>query len=97
MTTEWPFDDPTNVATFTSRQIISGDDWIYYVGHDEGDGAWQFHGKSGSCDGPDTVVVSLASVVKRDPSIRGLSDLPLGWCAWRDSPELEWRRAPQAK
>lgn len=38
----WPFEDPQNVAVFTVRSILDGDDWIYYVTHDEEDGAWQF-------------------------------------------------------
>ena len=92
---DWPFDDPPNVAVFTSKRIVEGTDWIYYVGHDADDGAWQFHGPSGPCDVDSAVLVSLKSVVQRDQSVRSLADLPVGWCAWREKPNGEWKRAPK--
>lgn len=95
MIPDWPFADPQNVAVFTSRQIIRGQDWIYYVGHDAEDGAWQFHGKMATSNEADAIVVSLRSIVERDPSIRLLADLPLGWCAWRETMDAVWFRAPQ--
>ena len=97
MRSDCPFGDAQHVATITSRQIIEGDDWIYYVGHDDDDGAWQFHGEGGPCEEADAVVVSLRSVVERDPTIRSLADLPLGWCAWRESPDSEGLRAPRQR
>ena len=39
----WPFDDPRNVAVFTSRFVVEEDHPIFYVTHDLEDGAWQFH------------------------------------------------------
>lgn len=44
----WPFAEQRNVAVFTHPDILSGDDWIHYVSHDEDDGSWQFLPESGA-------------------------------------------------
>ena len=92
----WPFEDPQNVAVFTVRSILDGDDWIYYVTHDEEDGAWQFHPRAGPTREQDARVVALRIVMILDPSIGELADLPLGWHAWRESPGRPWVREPKA-
>src|SRR5262245_46280006 len=92
----WPFQDPPNVAVFTGKEIAEGRTWIYYVSHDEDDGAWQFHGVDGPPrDEKDARVVSLRKIVELDPTIKSLADLPLGWCAWRDGQSREWQRQPK--
>ena len=88
----WPFADPPNVAVFTSKQILEGRDWIYYVSHDEDDGAWQFHPRDGSASESEAAVAGLKTMLELDPSLRQIADLPLGWCAWREDPKAEWRR-----
>lgn len=88
----WKFSDPPNVAVFTSTSIIEGTEWIHYVCHNEEDGAWQFHPQSGFTSEENARIVSLQSIVKRDPTISELSDLPLGWCAWRKTPTSKWER-----
>ncbi len=92
---KWPFDDPPNVAVFTSKKIIGGNDWIHYVTHDADDGAWQFHGYSGPTSEEDARIVGLGEIVKMDSTLKELHDLPLGWHAWRDSKESEWQIAKQ--
>ena len=42
MTPDWPFADPTNVATITVRQIVRDGQPILHVSHDHEDGGWQF-------------------------------------------------------
>ncbi len=88
----WPFADPPNTAVFTSRKVMSSADWVQYVTHDADDGAWQFHGPSSPTAEEDAVVVGLGSIVKRDPSLKELADLPLGWRAWRAAPSAPWQR-----
>lgn len=88
---EWPFQDPPNVAVFTSKTILEKSDWIQYVSHDEEDGAWQFHPKIGTQE-EDARIVSLEEIVKMDRSIAALFDLPFGWCAWRKTRDSEWQR-----
>ncbi|MER9232155.1 hypothetical protein NKI56_08635 [Mesorhizobium sp. M0622] len=88
----WPFADPPNVAVITTRKIIGGHHDIDYVTHDEDDGQWQFLNLNAGADIADAVLVGLAKMIDIDGSLRELSDLPLGWCAWRhkDGP---WQRA----
>ena len=91
--TNWPFADLPDVAVFTVGAVLSGAA-ILHIQHDEEDGAWQF------LDGSDVSytearVVSLAEIVRRDPSVTDLADLPLGWQATRASPHQTWVRKPQ--
>jgi len=89
--TDWPFADPPNLATFTVRQFIDGQKPILFVSHDAADGCWQFlTGDAISMD--DAMLVALKEIVKRDPTVVALADLPLGWEAWRESPESQWVR-----
>lgn len=90
--TSWPFPDPPNVAVFTSKRIIEGRDWVHYVTHDPEDGAWQFHPYGGPTPEAESAVVSLRTMVELDPAITELSDLPLGWHAWRDARWGQWKR-----
>jgi hypothetical protein len=90
---DWSFQDPPNVAVFTSKDIVEKGKWIYYVSHDGDDGAWQFHSIDGPpSSGSDARLVSLKSIVELDPTIAVLADLPLGWCAWRDTQNSVWQR-----
>ena len=82
--TNWPFNDPPNVAVFTNKKIVDHDTWIQRVTHDEDDGAWQFHPHGGTNE-LEALVVSLKTITQIDPSVLSLADLPLGWCAWRSS------------
>ena len=92
MNKEWPFSDPPNLAVYTSKAILEGKDWIHYVTHDLDDGSWQFHGYSGPTDEKDAKLVGLNTIVRIDASIKNLCDLPLGWCAWRETEQSEWQR-----
>jgi len=38
-------------------------------------------------------VVCLGCMVSKDPSLKYLADLPLGWKAWRESAMAPWQRA----
>lgn len=88
----WPFYDPPNVAVFVDRRIVEEGCWVYYVAHDSDDGAWQFHAQDGFADEENTLVVGLEKIVEMDSRIAELWDLPLGWCAWRETQVSEWQR-----
>ena len=90
---DWPFDDRPNVASITVRQIVHGGEPILLVAHDAEDGGWQFL-TGGAFEVADGMVVSLASVVRRDPSVGELADLPLGWSATRPAVGQPWERQP---
>lgn len=91
---DWPFDESPNVATITTRQVMDGSSWIASVSHDEDDGGWQFIGPEGAVEEL-AMLVGLKEIFKRDRSIGELSDLPLGWRAWRSGPESPWQRGPR--
>jgi len=90
----WPFDDPPNVATITTANVLDRNHPILLVTHDEDDGTWQV--LCGETNDPkDGRVVGLGELFDRDPSIGQLADLQLGWRAWRDSARSPWRRGPK--
>ena len=89
--TDWKFSDGPNTAAITTKNIMYSGGWISFVSHDE-DGTWQFHGEE-TVDLDDALVVGLTSIVKLDPSVQELSQLPLGYYAWRDSKGSAWRIA----
>lgn len=93
MTPDWPFADPPTTAVFTSKRILAGLDWIHYVTHDAEDGAWQFHPYAAPTPDEEAAVVSLRSIMDMDPAVKDLSDLPLGWCAWRADRDAPWQRS----
>jgi hypothetical protein len=92
---DWPFFDARNTAVFASKKIVFKGEWIYFVTHDQEDGAWQFHPYDGLTPEHEVAVVSLEEMVRLDESLKMLSDLPCGWQAWRNSPNSLWERSPK--
>ena len=90
---DWPFKDPPNVAVFTTVSVVKGGRSILRVSHDEDDGAWQFH-TGQDINAGEAMIVALREIVKLDPSVVLLADLPCGWIATRDSATSEWKRLP---
>jgi hypothetical protein len=91
MRRDWPFSDPPNVTTITTRQVLDEGYPILVVTHDEDDGGWQV--LCGTTNDPkDGRVVGLDCMYERDPSIGELADLPLGWKAWREATDRDWIR-----
>jgi hypothetical protein len=93
----WPFADPPNVATITTDKIINATAWIQTVTHDADDGSWQFLPPDGAPDETHARVVGLATIVEKDPTVRQLATLPLGWRAWREKPGSSWKREPKPR
>jgi hypothetical protein len=93
MLEQWPFDEPQNVAVFTVRQIVREGAPIHRVTHDSDDGAWQFL-EWGTPREEDLMIVALRSIVRIDPSVAELADLPMGWRAWRPTEREPWIREP---
>lgn len=87
---DWPFADARNVAAFTVRSVWDDKRPIVYVYHDD-DGAWQFH-PGRKVHENEACVVALEEIVALDSSVALVADLPLGWCAWRTSPQAPWHR-----
>jgi hypothetical protein len=88
---QWMFADSPSVATFTTRFVLDGSRPILLVSHDRDDGAWQF--LCGTMNDPeDGRVVGLGTIVRIDPSVEALADLPVGWRATRASRSEPWTR-----
>jgi hypothetical protein len=86
----WPFPDPPNVATFTTRQVVRDRQPIRLVEHNE-DGAWQFH--TGEPVAPaDAMIVALEQMLLLDPSLAALGNLGCGRRATRAAPDAAWER-----
>lgn len=92
---EWPFGDPPNVATITARQVVESAAPILLVARDAEDGGWQFL-TGGPFQVADAMVVSLQSMVDRDPTLVELADLAPGWQATRKGTGMTWKRELQA-
>ena len=76
---------------FTTKGVMSGTDPITCVFHDLDDETWEFHGPQES-DPNDLAYVCLRCIIDKDPSVNDLHDLPIGWCAWRESATAPWIR-----
>ncbi|MBE9141445.1 hypothetical protein IQ254_30360 [Nodosilinea sp. LEGE 07088] len=87
---DWPFADPKNVAVFSTREISQKKKTILWVSHDSDDGAWQFTSGENIAE-IDHTIVSLERIVKIDPSVKELADLPLGWKATRENVDSPWK------
>ena len=88
----WPFHEGRNRATFTTRPVTQDAHPILIVTRDL-DGDWQF--LCGTTNRPkDGQIVSLGSMLDRDPTIAAVADLQPGWRAFRDHSAAAWRREP---
>jgi len=89
---DWQFDDDPHRGSFAQKHVADGTVPILLVCHDLEDGCWQF--LDGADDPQDPVILCLHHLIELDPSLSELSDLPLGWQAWRSAPGEPWQRAP---
>lgn len=85
--TDFKFYEKRNLAVFTTREAFDGDP-ILYVYHDA-DGYWQFH-TSANPDLGNSMIVSLESMLKLDPSLNELFTLEYGQNAYRQTKDDEW-------
>jgi hypothetical protein len=86
---DWPFSEPKNIAVLTLKSIVYHGNSILRVTHDKDDHSWQFLTLH-TPDETDAIVVSLEEIVNLDDSINQLSNLPVGWHAWRESKDEPW-------
>ncbi|BCV64286.1 hypothetical protein TUM17386_39570 [Shewanella algae] len=88
---DWPFDQAQNVAAITTRQVIRGSFPILMAVHYEDDDSWAFTCGTTN-ESQDLMLVGMGEIVKRDPSLYSIADLPPGWFATRESVGAEWTR-----
>ena len=89
----WPFDQSENTAAFCLESIMTEGAPILLVCHDADDHSWQFLDGE-PVDMANALLVSMASVVSIDPSLKEIADLPPGWQASRLSKSSAWVRGP---
>jgi hypothetical protein len=88
----WPFREPAETRAHTTRFVLDKDLPILIVVH-ERDGGWEF--LCGTTDKrKDAREIFLGEAVELDPRLREIADLPVGWRAYRDSPEAPWMQEP---
>jgi hypothetical protein len=92
----WLFPDPPDAVTVTARQIIHANDPIRLVVREAAGSevGWQFL-TGGVCKAEDMMLVALGEVVKIDPAVGELNDLPPGWQARREEVGEPWHREPR--
>ena len=77
------------------RQVLDGSEPILLVSHDADDHGWQFIGAS-DVSMADAKLVCLEEIVRLDPTVLEVADLPPGWQAVRDSVGGAWTRREHA-
>lgn len=94
---KWPFDQAANVAVITQKQIIFDHAPILMVTHDAEDHGWQFLNLTIPVTVASSSVVGLGEIVKLDPSLMEIADLPVGWRAKREKIGAKWVREKNSK
>lgn len=88
----WPFDQPSNCAAVTTRQVLGLGMPVLLVAHDADDHGWQFLHGDASDDSEEGRIIGMGEALKLDPTLREVADLPPGWQATREHPGAPWRR-----
>jgi len=88
---EWS--DPLDPVAITVEEVAAGERDVLLVRHDEGHGGWQFY------DGEDVAgrapfVMPKEELLRIDPTLEAVTDLPVGWSARRESKRHPWQRKP---
>ncbi len=91
---DWPFPYPINSLAISTTRVFREGYPILRVTHDY-DGDWQVLCDTTN-DSQHGLVVCLGCCFQRDRTIGELSDLPLGWAAWRDFVGGPWHRQMSA-
>lgn len=86
------FKEPLNTAVFTTKFVVEDKKTITYVTRDAEDGDWQFFSNDEYENFGDVAkLVSLGNILKLDPTLIELCDLPIGYYAERKDASENWR------
>ena len=89
---DWLFDQGPNVAAVTCRAVIEGAP-ILTVIHYTDDHSWAFmDGVTWQTE--EGRLVAMKTILRLDPSVAEVADLPPGWKAQRTSVGSPWKRMP---
>lgn len=84
------WDDPLDAVGVTSQAVAMKRQPILRVLHEEGPGGWQFYDDVEPLEGP--IVLPKHEILRLDPSLAVIKDLPVGWEATRRSAKSPWVR-----
>ncbi|GAA5119673.1 hypothetical protein GCM10023212_12150 [Luteolibacter yonseiensis] len=87
---EWPFEDGPSAPVFTTGHVIIELRPIVHAVR-AADGDWQFLSSEGA-DESSLKIVALKTLLSRHPYVKDISDLHLGWEAWRPDNQSPWSR-----
>jgi hypothetical protein len=90
---DWPFDQGPRAAAITTRQVLNDGLPIRRVTHYSDEHDWAF--VCGTTDATeDGRVIVMEEVLRIDPTLRTIADLPPGWTACREHVGGQWNRFP---
>jgi hypothetical protein len=79
-------------AVITTQEILDGRSSVLWVVHEGGPGGWQFYDVNDATE-RELVAIEKEQILALDPSLVEVTDLPMGWYAWREAPGKPWQRA----
>jgi hypothetical protein len=89
------WDDPVDIAALTLPEIAAGEQPVLVPTHDlgvgDGLGGWVFLGGQGTA-GREPIAIAKVDLLKLNPSLAEVTDLPVGWQASREGPGKPWKR-----
>ncbi|MCH6198297.1 hypothetical protein MMU07_01795 [Aquiflexum sp. LQ15W] len=85
------FQENLNTAVLTTIHVLENQSPITHVHHYDEDGVWQFSGLEEIDNNQAFRIVSLEEMIKLDDSILEVSDLPLGYEAYREKIGSFWK------
>jgi hypothetical protein len=88
---DWKFPDPPHTGVLLSQTVHDGSEEVTYVSHEAEPDGWRFLGDLMS-DGGGPVLSCFHHPIDKDPSLKELADLPLGWFAERERKDAPWVR-----
>lgn len=86
------FKEPLDTAVFTTKFVTEDKKTITYVTHDADDGAWQFFSDDEFEDFEKVAkIIGLGQIIKIDPTLTELADMPIGYYAIRKDKTKKWK------
>jgi hypothetical protein len=83
--------DPLDPVAITSDSVVSNTKPVLLVIHAEGHGGWQFM-DGGDVTGMKPHVIPKDDLLRLDPTLKEVTDLPVGWEARRSSASSPWAK-----
>ena len=83
------WDDPLEPAVVTTHEIAEGKLPVLRVRREAGPGGWQMYDNT-NIAGKRPVAITKTDALKRDPSLREVTNLPIGWEAERTRVGAPW-------